>query len=36
VTGIELIEICLQAFALGLVVGVPVGVVKSFLHNVGN
>ena len=35
-TGSELIEVFLQAFVVGLVVGVPFGVIKNFLHNIAN
>lgn len=33
-TGTELIEVGLQAFVVGLMVGMFVGVIKNFLHNV--
>lgn len=35
-TGAEFIEIGFQAFVVGLVVGVPLGVIKSVLHNAFN
>lgn len=33
-TGTELIEVALQAFVVGLVVGALAGSVKNFLHNI--
>jgi len=35
-TGSELIDIGMQAFAIGLVIGAGVGIVKSFLHSMFN
>lgn len=35
-TGQEFIEVGLQAFVVGLILGALVGVVKAFLHNALN
>lgn len=36
ITGTELIEVCLQAFVVGLVVGAVVGGVKNLLYHFTN
>jgi len=36
ITGTELLEVGLQAFVLGVIVGALVGSIKTFLHNISN
>lgn len=33
-TGTEFLEVGLQAFVVGLIVGATVGAIKNFLHNI--